>query len=111
MVFFDAEKKRLELLLDVDLDVPEVVTGDVRRCRQIVVNLLSNAVKFSTKGEIILAASSQPVENEPEVIDLVISVADQGIGIAEANKDKLFGAFTQADVSMSRKYGGTGKRK
>jgi signal transduction histidine kinase len=108
VVFFDSEKKRLEMLLDVDTRVPEVVTGDVRRVRQILVNLLSNAVKFSAKGEIVLSARCLDVEDNPQMIDIVFSVADQGIGIAEENKKKLFGEFTQADVSMSRKYGGTG---
>jgi CheY-like chemotaxis protein len=83
--------------------------GDVTRLRQILVNLLNNAIKFTEKGEIELAVAleGQFKVNDGKV-EIHFSVRDTGIGIPREQRDRLFQAFTQADDSISRKYGGTG---
>lgn len=93
-----------ETVVDPRLDV--TLLGDPARLRQILNNLLSNAVKFTERGRITLSAT---VEDDIEGGLLVrLQVKDTGIGIAEADQSKLFQSFSQADTSLTRKYGGTG---
>jgi CheY-like chemotaxis protein len=80
---------------------PVDFAGDMIRIRQVLMNLVSNAVKFTHKGEVV-------VRVREEEGDLVIEVSDTGVGIAPEKQDKLFCAFSQADESITRKYGGTG---
>jgi len=97
-----ARAKRLELIAEIDDAVPEWVGGDFARLRQVLVNLVGNAVKFTERGEIIVrvrAADNQRLRFE---------ISDTGIGIQEDRLEGLFRAFTQADTSTTRKYGGTG---
>jgi CheY-like chemotaxis protein len=84
-------------------DVPNFVKGDELRIRQIMLNLLANAMKFTHLGSISLSVSAT---NDPEIV--YFEVADTGIGMNEATLQKLFNAFTQADISTSKQYGGTG---
>jgi len=103
-----AAKKNLELLCNVEPDVPEGLYGDSTRMRQIVVNLLGNAIKFTEEGEVAVDVSV-PIQKENSTsCQLEIAVRDTGIGIAEDAQKRLFQSFTQADVSSTRKYGGTG---
>jgi signal transduction histidine kinase/DNA-binding response OmpR family regulator len=102
-----AHQKGLELIVDVDPIVPSAVRADPGRLRQVLVNLLGNAIKFTEKGEIVLRVTTE----KPPSIDVVllhVSVADTGIGIPLERQQSIFEAFTQADGSVTRKYGGSG---
>lgn len=101
-----AANKGLELLLNIDPAIPRFAYVDPIRIKQILVNLLSNAVKFTHVGEIELSVSFIPKSDERGVFR--ISVRDTGIGIKNEDKHKLFKAFSQADTSTTRRYGGTG---
>ena len=100
------EEKGLLLTFDVDPDTPVFLTGDSLRLRQVLVNLLGNALKFTHAGWISL--SCKPVERQGERVRVAFSVADSGIGMTRAQVRGLFRAFSQADSSTTRKYGGTG---
>lgn len=101
-----AAQKRLELLLNIDPEIHRFANIDPVRLRQVLSNLLSNAIKFTEEGEIELKASLLNREKGNGVIRF--SVRDTGIGITSSQKKKLFKAFSQADSSTTRKYGGTG---
>lgn len=101
-----AHEKGLELLYHVDAEVPQNLHGDPIRIRQILINLLGNALKFTLQGEVELRCEVE--EWELAKVHLNISVRDTGIGIPEAKQTKIFEAFTQADGSTTRKFGGTG---
>ncbi len=97
--------KGLALSLMVDEGVPERVTGDPFRIRQVLLNLLSNAVKFTGQGKIVTRVV---LETSEGAAVLRFSVTDSGIGISANSRDKLFKCFSQADSSTTRKYGGSG---
>lgn len=101
-----AAKKGLELLLNIQPSIPRFMYIDPVRTKQILVNLLSNAVKFTHAGEVELKVDFKQKSNR--LGTLCISVRDTGIGIKETDKRKLFKAFSQADTSTTRRYGGTG---
>ena len=101
-----AHEKQLELAYRVRNNIPEAVTGDPARLRQVILNLVGNAVKFTEKGEIILSVDVAPSAGSP--YELLFSVKDTGIGIPVEKQESIFGAFAQADGSTTRKYGGTG---
>ena len=107
MISFEANKKGLELISAIDPSVPQTVIGDSGRVRQIMVNLLSNAVKFSSRGEIVLRAKAKQVESEKGAYEITMSVQDEGIGIQEEDKNKLFQVFTQLDNSVTRRHVGS----
>ena len=98
----EAELKGLSLHLDISPDVKESVTGDDRRLRQVLVNLIGNAIKFTEKGHVAIR-----VESESDDLILFV-IEDTGIGISDKDKNMLFKEFSQADPSLTRKYGGTG---
>jgi len=97
--------KNLELIVDVQPDLPARIKGDPQRIRQCLLNLLSNAYKFTQHGQILVAAQHRIQDNVPM---LEFSVTDTGIGIAADTIGKLFRPFVQADSSTTRKFGGTG---
>ena len=100
--------KGLELIYEIDRDVPELINGDNLRLKQILINLINNAVKFTSEGEVFLKIyliSKDPLSNR---VTLGFQVTDTGIGIPKHKTGNLFNAFTQVDASITRRYGGTG---
>lgn len=105
-VAYSAQEKGLELLADIDRNVAQTIIADSTRLRQIVVNLLSNAVKFTAKGDVTVRAVVESEYDGGQVLHF--SVKDTGIGISMEKVEKLFDAFSQADPSTTRDYGGSG---
>ncbi|MCL1092208.1 PAS domain S-box protein [Shewanella kaireitica] len=101
-----AADKQLELLFAVAPNIPRQLEGDPLRLSQVLINLMNNAVKFTDQGEVLLSISQ--LERIEDVITLRFSVRDNGIGLTEEQRNKLFKSFSQADTSTTRKYGGTG---
>jgi len=100
----NAANKGVRLITYVDPNIPPFVLGDPVRVRQILFNLIGNAIKFTDEGEVV--ARAEPVENGGLAVRF--SIADQGIGISEEGQAKLFRAFSQAETSTTRRFGGTG---
>ena len=101
-----AQAKGLRLSSEIDAALPELLCGDAMRVRQILLNFTGNAIKFSERGAITVRASA--VVEDSHSIMLRIEVSDHGIGISAEQQARLFRAFTQADGSKNRKYGGNG---
>jgi signal transduction histidine kinase/DNA-binding response OmpR family regulator len=101
-----AGQKGLELACEVDAEVPEVLRGDPARVRQVINNLVGNALKFTEKGEV--GVQVRAVRHQPGSTEVQFTVYDTGIGLAPEKQQVIFEAFSQADGSTSRKYGGTG---
>ncbi len=97
------EKKGLTFIFDPAPDLPEWILGDEGRLKQILINLLGNAVKFTERGHITLKLAYRHEKGE-----LWITIGDTGVGIGPDQLEKIFDKFTQADASISRRYGGTG---
>jgi len=106
MVSVKTQEKGLELIFDLDSDLPVGLIGDSLRLGQILLNLCGNAVKFTDEGEIVVSAKE--VNRDATSILTKFSVRDTGIGLTEEQRGKLFQSFSQADTSTTRKYGGTG---
>jgi signal transduction histidine kinase/CheY-like chemotaxis protein len=101
-----AHAKDLEIICDLRADLPEVVVTDPSRLRQILTNLLGNAIKFTNRGEVALVV--YPESHDEDKATIHFSVHDTGIGIPPEKQSLIFGAFTQADASTTRLYGGSG---
>jgi signal transduction histidine kinase/DNA-binding response OmpR family regulator len=101
-----AAAKGLDLLYEIDDDVPERIWGDANRLRQVLVNLIGNALKFTERGEVAL--SVRRMVEDDGAPRLHVSIRDTGIGIPADARDRLFQAFSQGDASITRRYGGTG---
>ena len=101
-----AEEKGLELLCDIAPEVPAMVRGDSGRLRQVITNLVSNAIKFTHQGKVSLQVGADGLRGEVQVLNF--TVTDTGIGIPPEKQIAIFDAFTQADTSTTRKYGGSG---
>ena len=101
-----AHQKKLELVLEIDQDVPCHALTDPIRLRQVLVNLVGNAIKFTEQGEVLLHATHSSIDFEQGELHFVVQ--DTGIGIPPDKQQSIFEAFTQADGSMTRTYGGTG---
>jgi two-component system, sensor histidine kinase and response regulator len=101
-----AHGKGVELLIDVEPDVPQELIGDPVRIQQVLLNLGSNAVKFTSEGEVLIRITL--VRGSSQRCVLRFDVTDTGIGIAEADQQRLFRPFAQADSSTTRRFGGTG---
>jgi signal transduction histidine kinase/CheY-like chemotaxis protein/HPt (histidine-containing phosphotransfer) domain-containing protein len=105
-----AAQKKIGLHFEVDLSAPTQILGDPLRLRQVAANLLSNAVKFTDRGWVCLRLSAKPgAKSEPgSQVNMIIDVSDTGPGIEADKLPFIFDKFTQADGSITRKYGGTG---
>ena len=101
-----AQAKHIELLFDIDNNIPSLMVGDAHRLQQILTNLISNALKFTSKGSVIIGISSKQ-END-HLVNLEFFVKDTGSGIDHKRQLHLFEPFQQGDSSTTRKYGGTG---
>ena len=103
---YRSHQKGLELIYDVQPDVPESLVGDPGRIRQIVVNLVGNSIKFTEHGEIFVTVEQE--DETPGSVRLHFAIKDTGVGIPADKQSTIFEAFSQADGSMARRYGGTG---
>src|SRR5947209_7183165 len=101
-----AREKHLELTVDVPPDVPQMVRGDPTRVRQVLMNLIGNAIKFTEQGEVDVSAGVLQRDGDGAAVQF--RVRDTGIGISAEQLGTIFQEFTQADASMTRRYGGTG---
>jgi len=101
-----AHQKQLELACAIAPDVPDELRGDPGRLRQVIVNLVGNAIKFTEHGEVVVSVKIQ--SRTAQEVNLEFAVKDTGIGIPLKKQQAIFEAFTQADGSMTRRYGGTG---
>ena len=97
---------KVELQLDVEPDVPFTLVGDPLRLGQVLINLVGNAIKFTDQGKVEVRVRRQSTVNQK--VTLLFSVSDTGVGMTEAQMEKLFHAFSQADMSTTRRFGGTG---
>lgn len=102
----NAGDKNLDLAIAVEPNVPTLLVGDSHRLQQVLVNLVSNAIKFTEQGAVSVLVEC--VEQQAGVVCIRFSVRDTGIGMTQAQQDRLFSPFTQADSSVTRKFGGTG---
>ncbi|KAI9599082.1 hypothetical protein BDF19DRAFT_410466 [Syncephalis fuscata] len=101
-----ANQKKLDLIYDVDKDIPDQLIGDPLRVRQVITNLIGNAIKFTNEGRVVLQARAREISHDKVV--LVFCVHDTGIGIESSKVNLIFDTFCQADGSTTRKFGGTG---
>jgi PAS domain S-box-containing protein len=106
LLILSAEEKGLCLKRHIDDSVPEMMVGDARRLSQILINLIGNAIKFTEHGKVEVFAEARRIAGER--YEIQFEVEDTGIGISPESLEKLFRAFSQADMSTTRKYGGTG---
>lgn len=120
-----ANDKRIDVILDFDDDVPQLILGDsylhflqifslyslilsIHRLQQIFTNLLGNAVKFTPEGGEIIVRASVDTRPKDDLVHLVFSVQDSGVGVPPEGESKLFQLFSQCDTSTTRVFGGTG---
>jgi len=101
-----AQQKGIKLVWDIAADVPNIVRGDPTRLRQVLINLTGNALKFTSEGEVAIHVKCDSPRDENFLIHFTVS--DTGIGISQENQKKIFSAFSQADMSTTRRFGGTG---
>ncbi|PCJ21450.1 MAG: hypothetical protein COB02_02335 [Candidatus Cloacimonadota bacterium] len=106
ILFYEAWKKKVYLVLHYDSELKSQFIGDSLRLKQVIINLISNAIKFTPQGNIIVYVKKVKQENEMSTIQF--SVKDDGIGIPTNKLASIFNRFTQADTSTTRKFGGTG---
>ncbi len=101
-------EKALDINYFIEADVPRTLNGDATRIRQIINNLIGNAIKFTHQGDVYIDVSLTKMDALNNQCGLLITIKDTGIGISEENQANLFNAFSQADSSITRKFGGTG---
>ncbi|MFD2553594.1 response regulator [Sphingobacterium tabacisoli] len=106
VVLYQAQRKDIELLLNIEQGLPDYIWVDEARIKQVMINLLGNAVKFTNHGEIELKIEKLALDERN--LSLRFSVRDTGIGIPVEKQQRIFDAFTQEDSSVSKRYGGTG---
>ncbi|MES2354051.1 MAG: CHASE domain-containing protein [Pseudomonadota bacterium] len=102
----NAGEKDLELAIGVVPDVPQTLIGDAMRLQQILINLVGNAVKFTERGEVSVLVEA--LERKGDLVTIIFRVRDTGIGMTSEQQARLFSPFTQADSSMTRRFGGSG---
>ena len=101
-----ANAKKIEIICNLDWNLPEVVRADEVRLRQILANLVGNAVKFTEQGDVEILVT--PESRSADMVIIHFEIRDTGIGIPEEKRQLIFAAFTQADASTTRQYGGSG---
>lgn len=101
-----AHQKQLELILFIEPDVPPYVVGDALRLRQVLTNLVGNALKFTDNGQVVVSVGLESLQERNVLLNF--SVKDSGIGISDVHQEQLFDAFSQADQTITRRFGGTG---
>jgi signal transduction histidine kinase/CheY-like chemotaxis protein len=101
-----ADELHIDLVCDIDQEIPQWLMADSHRLRQVLINLVGNAVKFTHKGEVFIGV--KPLESVDGKLNLQFTVRDTGIGIPAEKVSKLFQPFSQVDSSTTRRYGGTG---
>jgi PAS domain S-box-containing protein len=101
-----AHEKGIELAVRFSADLPPTLVGDSLRLRQVITNLIGNAIKFTERGEVVIDVAHNRGHSNPG--SLLFSVRDSGIGMSQEMLPNIFSAFTQADSSITRKYGGSG---
>ncbi len=104
----EARRKGLALTCHVDPSLPESLRGDLKRIRQILFNLVGNALKYTERGQIEIAVSRLPFQTAPGCEQVHFMVADTGLGIPDEKLELIFESFSQADMSLSRRYSGSG---
>lgn len=105
LITANARKKNIELTANYDADLPTYINGDAGRLRQVITNLVGNSIKFTEKGYVRVSVNTMAQEDKTF---LHVRVEDTGIGITSEKLSSIFDKFTQADASVTRKYGGTG---
>jgi len=103
-----AFKKHIELIVDIYPDVPSFLVGDQQHLRQVLMNLIGNAVKFTEKGEVTIRLEKVSMNEVSQTCEVSFTVEDSGVGIAADKLSIIFERFSQADSSVTRKFGGTG---
>ena len=105
-----ADEKALRLTAQVAPSVPDNLVGDPHRLRQVLINLIANGIKFTDRGEVrvLVEPGADAANGNPRQIELAFSVVDTGVGIPAEKQSLIFEAFSQADTSTTRRYGGTG---
>ena len=106
LIDIKAREKGLELIFNIEPQIPQALTGDPLRLSQVLINLIGNAVKFTDQGQILLSCSLVGIDSQG--VELKFCIRDSGVGLTQEQQDRLFKAFSQADTSTTRKYGGTG---
>ncbi len=106
IVAVKAEEKGLEMIFDLQPDVPNDLMGDPLRLGQVLINLCNNAIKFTETGEVVVSIGL--AEQDDAMVTLRCTIRDTGIGLTQEQLGRLFQSFSQADGSHTRKYGGTG---
>jgi signal transduction histidine kinase/CheY-like chemotaxis protein len=101
-----AGTKPVEVLFDIDPQLPSHLLGDAMRLQQVLINLGGNAIKFTAQGEVVLSIAI--VQRSADAVTLKVAMRDTGIGIAPENQARIFSGFTQAEASTTRQFGGTG---
>jgi len=102
------QEKDIDLLVNIDKNIPQTLIIDEVRIRQILLNLIGNAVKFTSQGYIKLSAKLEKTNSSKSSVNLLISVEDTGIGVKESQLEKIFQSFEQQDGQDNKEYGGTG---
>ena len=103
-----AHRKGLELVCNVQPDVPDALIGDAGRLRQVLLNLIGNAIKFTERGDIVVDVEVSPETHPEDKVRVHFTVRDTGVGIPPEKQSTIFRAFEQEDTSTTRRYGGTG---
>jgi len=103
---YAAKDSYLDLIVNIENDVPKFIIGDSVKLKQILINIINNAIKFTKKGSVKLEVNVEKIVGNK--VNIKFQITDTGIGISEAGQKKLFKTFSQAETSTMNKYGGTG---
>jgi signal transduction histidine kinase/CheY-like chemotaxis protein/HPt (histidine-containing phosphotransfer) domain-containing protein len=108
MITVRAEEKGLSLALDFDKNIPKILNGDEVRIKQIITNILTNAVKYTEIGSVTFSIGYEKIKDDPDSVNIKVSVKDTGIGIRKEDMDRIFSKFERVDVKRNRNIEGTG---